>query len=133
MRRRVATAYASLAYFGIVFGVGFVLGVMRTLWLVPAVGHRVAELIEAPLMLGVIVLAARFIATRCASRELIAVGFMSACLVIGLDIIVGVALRQMSIREIFMDRDIVTGTVYYLLIGAFAVAPYLMSKLKHQE
>ena len=36
----------ALLYFAIVFGCGFALGVMRTLWLVPAVGTRIAELCE---------------------------------------------------------------------------------------
>jgi hypothetical protein len=34
-----------------VFGTGFVLGPIRVLWAVPRLGERVAELMEAPLML----------------------------------------------------------------------------------
>jgi hypothetical protein len=37
-----------------VFGAGFVLGTIRTLWLVPRVGTRIAELLESPIMLVVI-------------------------------------------------------------------------------
>jgi hypothetical protein len=40
-------------YFLIVFGTGFVLGIVRTPWLVPRVGVRWAALLEIPVMLGV--------------------------------------------------------------------------------
>jgi len=40
---------AGALYFAIVFGVGFLLGPIRILWIVPRVGTRTAELIEAPI------------------------------------------------------------------------------------
>jgi hypothetical protein len=42
----------AVAYFGAVFVAGFVLGVVRTLWLAPAVGPLAAVALELPLMLG---------------------------------------------------------------------------------
>ena len=50
---------AAVVYFALVFGTGFVLGPIRILFLVPRFGVRVAELMEFPVMLVVIVLAAR--------------------------------------------------------------------------
>jgi len=51
---RVFTAVkAGSAYFGIVFGAGFVLGVLRYLVVAPAVGERTAVLIEMPVILAV--------------------------------------------------------------------------------
>jgi hypothetical protein len=47
---------AGLAYFALVFGAGFVLGVLRVSFLVPRFGERIAELGEMPLMLAVIVI-----------------------------------------------------------------------------
>ncbi len=46
-------------YFVAVFGVGFILGTIRVLWVAPLVGDRTAELIEAPLMLAAIYFSAR--------------------------------------------------------------------------
>jgi len=53
---------AGVFYFALVFGNGFVLGVIRQLWIVPRFGIRTGELIEAPIMLVVTILAARFVA-----------------------------------------------------------------------
>ncbi len=44
---------AGVLYFALVFAVGFVLGTIRTLWIVPRFGTRMAELMEMPIMLAV--------------------------------------------------------------------------------
>jgi len=49
---------AGVVYFALVFAVGFVLGAIRTLWAVPRVGTRTAELMEMPIMFAVTILAA---------------------------------------------------------------------------
>lgn len=51
---------AGVLYFGLVFGAGCVLGTIRTLWGVPRIGTRMAELLETPIMLFVTTLAARW-------------------------------------------------------------------------
>jgi len=55
---------AAVVYFVLVFGTGFVLGPIRILFLVPRFGVRVAELMEFPVMLVVIVLAARWLVRK---------------------------------------------------------------------
>jgi hypothetical protein len=52
---------AAVFYFALMFGAGFVLGAIRTLWVIPRVGTRLAELIEAPIMLVVAIVAARWV------------------------------------------------------------------------
>jgi hypothetical protein len=51
----------ALLYFVLVFGAGFVLGPIRILWIAPRLGRRAAELLEAPIMLAISVLAATWI------------------------------------------------------------------------
>lgn len=63
-RRSSRLLHAAAAYFGIVFGAGFVLGSVRVPFLVPRVGARMAELAEMPFMLLAIVLAAGYIVRR---------------------------------------------------------------------
>jgi hypothetical protein len=60
----IRTIEAGVLYFALVFGAGFVLGTIRTLWVVPRVGTRTAELMETPIMLVVTIVAARSIILR---------------------------------------------------------------------
>ena len=58
---------AGMLYFVFVFGAGFLLGPIRILWIVPRLGTRVAELLEAPIMFVItIVGAVDRSETRCA-------------------------------------------------------------------
>jgi hypothetical protein len=117
-------------YFAAVFAVGFGLGVVRTVWLVPRVGARAAELIEAPVMLVVVVLAARAIVRKHAelSRWVhwLWAGLFALGLMLFVEFTVVLWLRGLTLAQYFATRDPVSSTVYYLLLGAFAVLPLLM-------
>lgn len=58
---------AGAIYFALVFASAFVLRTIRVLWLVPTVGTRAAELLEMPLMLAVVIVAARWARVSCAA------------------------------------------------------------------
>jgi hypothetical protein len=58
--------FAGLVYFAVVFGVGFLLGTLRVLVIIPMLGPRTAELIEFPIMLVVSYVAAKLIIQRLA-------------------------------------------------------------------
>jgi hypothetical protein len=53
---------AGVLYFVLVFGADFVLGTIRTLWIVPKLQTRMAELMETSIMLVITILAARWTA-----------------------------------------------------------------------
>ena len=55
---------AAVVYFALVFGAGFVLGPIRILFIVPRFGVRLAELMEFPVMLVVIVLTSRWLVRK---------------------------------------------------------------------
>jgi len=57
---------AGIAYFALIFALGFLLGTIRTLWLEPALGEGRAILLELPLMLIASVAAARWLVQRLA-------------------------------------------------------------------
>jgi hypothetical protein len=120
----------SALYFAGVFAGGFVLGAIRTLWVVPVLGARTAELIEAPIMLLVVILAARAIVRRHAQlaqwRQWLTVGLVALALLLAVELTVVLRLRDLSLSEYFASRDPVSGTVYLVLLGIFAVMPLLM-------
>ena len=122
----------ALAYFLIVFGTGFILGTVRVLFVLPLFGERTAELLEMPLMLAVIVLAARWITRRylqqAQSREQLAVGGIATGWMLAAEFLVGLTLRGLSPMEVLVNHDPVSGTAYYLSLLLFATMPWLLAR-----
>ncbi len=123
---------AGVLYFALVFGVGFVLGPMRVLWVVPRFGERTAELLEAPIMLVAIVLSARWIAKRFATpapaSTKLGIGFLALGFLLASELSVVLWLRGLTIEQYIVSRDPVAGTVYLLLLGLFAIMPLLVAR-----
>jgi hypothetical protein len=128
---------AGVIYFALVFGAGFLLGLIRTIWAVPRFGMRTAELAEMPIMLAVIIAAARWIirhmpptATR---ADLVGVGCIALALLLVAEFSIVLWLRGLSVIDYLASRDPVSGTVYYLLLGVFAIMPVLLSQNQRQR
>ena len=123
---------AGLLYFVIVFGAGFVLGSVRTLWIVPRLGTRIAELMETPIMFVVTIIAARWIVRRFAVPSVPSRRIGMGCVGLGLllvgEFMLALWLRGLSIREYLASRDPVSGTVYYVMLGVFAIMPLLVAR-----
>ncbi len=123
---------AGALYFALVFGAGFVLGTIRVLWIVPRFGTRTAELMEAPIMLVVTILAARWVARlfslppKAGTR--LGVGFTALGLMLGAESTFVLWLQGLTIGEYLASRDPVSGTVYLLMLGIFAVMPLLVAR-----
>jgi hypothetical protein len=126
------TAKAGALYFALVFGAGFALGTLRVLLLVPRLGARTAELIEAPFMLAVTFLAARWTVRRLAVPSAwaprLAMGGIALGLLLAAEFTLVLGLRGISMREYFATLDPVSGTVYYMLLGVFAIMPLLVTR-----
>ena len=125
---------AGLVYFALVFGAGFLLGAIRVPFVVPRLGQRTAELIEEPIMLGVIVLAARWTVTRLgvppvASARL-GMGLIALALLAAAEFGVVLGLLGLTLAQYLAGRDPVAGTIYVVMLGVSAIMPLLLVWLR---
>ena len=131
------TLRACIAYFGIVFGAGFLLGSVRVPFLVPRLGERIAELIEMPFMFAVIFFAAKFLLRRFGTRlkgsMWLAVGALSLLFLLAAELLLAVALQGQSLTEYIASRDRVSGAVYLGMLALFAAMPWLQQRLSNQS
>jgi len=58
------TVLSSVLYFALVFAAAFALGTVRTFWLEPALGETWAVACEVPILITVMLFAARFVVGR---------------------------------------------------------------------
>lgn len=120
----------ALAYFALAFAAGFVLGMIRVPFLMPAFGERIAHLIEAPFLLLACVFAARFVVARFAVPARLSarltMGGVALALLLGAELLGVLATRSITIDEYLSGRDPVAGAIYLVLLALFALIPALM-------
>jgi hypothetical protein len=121
---------AALSYFALVFGAGFALGAVRVPFLVPRLGMRTAELLEAPVMLAVVFFAARFVVRRFAlpardSLRLL-VGATALALLLIAEVALVVLVQRQALSAYIASRDPVSGSVYLALLALFTAMPLLI-------
>ena len=123
---------AGVLYFVLTFAAGFVFGVLRVLLVVPRLGIRTAELLETPLMLAVTFLAAIWVVRRlrlpARSTARIGMGLIALGLMLTAEFSVVLAVRGMTVRQYFAERDPVSGTVYVILLVVFALMPVFVAR-----
>ena len=128
---------AGVLYCALVFGAGIVLGTIRTLWIVPRLGTRLAELMETPIMLSVTILAARRTVRRLTVPSeppaRLGMGFVALGLLLVAEFTLVLWLRGMSIREYLISRDPVAGTVYVMLAAFAVVHGGVLANLRSNE
>ena len=126
-----AVLIATNVYFGLVFGTGFILGAGRVSLLLPAVGERAAELVEAPIMIVVIFFSARFVLRRFVIPSQLSsgltIGFGALLLLLAVELTVVLRLRGLTIGEYLSNRDPIAGAVYVASLFVFAFAPAILS------
>jgi len=123
---------AAAIYFALVFGAGFVLGFIRVGWVAPRLGMRAAELLEMPIMLVVITLAARRVvdglpAPRTSPRRL-GVGVAALGFMLMAEYTLVLVLTGQTIAEYMARRDPVTGAAYALSLALFVVMPLFVRR-----
>lgn len=119
-------------YFVLVFATGFVLGTIRVLWLVPRVGVRAAELMEAPLMIAATVIAARWIVRHYSVPSIVSIrvsiGVVGLLLLLIAEFGIAARLQGQSVAEALLNRDPISGTVYFVSLALFAIMPALIAR-----
>ena len=122
---------AGLTYFAIVFGAGFVFGVLRVTLVVPRLGERLSELLEMPLMLAVIVVAARWLVGRFRLTKALSssglAGFTALAVVLAAELGLTVLIQQQPLSVYLAGRDPVSGSVYLGMLAVFAAMPAWMA------
>ena len=85
---------------------------------------------EAPIMLVVTILSARWMVQRFAVPAAASVRLGMGCIALLLLLVAEFGfmlwLRRLTIREYLASRDPVSGTVYYVMLGVFAIMPLLV-------
>ena len=123
---------AGALYFALVFGAGFVVGFARVLWLVPHVGERTAELLEAPIMLVVTIVAARWVVRRRAvppaATIRLGVGLLALALMLGVELTFVLGLRGLTLHEYLAARDPLAGGVYVTMLAIFVLMPLVVGR-----
>jgi len=126
---------AAFRYFAIVFAFGFLLGVIRTLYLAPRIGESLAELLEMPWMLVVIFIAARWMfpadpvntKVQFNIRQRISIGAIALSILLIAELGVMFFVRHQGIGEYIASRDPVVFGFYLGSLGLFAAMPCLIA------
>jgi hypothetical protein len=125
------------SYFALVFGVGFVLGTLRVLLLVPALGERRAELLELPFMVLASFLAARWVLRRFnvprRPGPRLAVGTCALGMLLAAELLLARLVSGESLADYVANRDPVSGAVYLLTLLLFALLPWLAGGVARTE
>jgi hypothetical protein len=128
---RMAILKTSLLYFIVVFGVGFLLGPIRVLWLEPSFGKTQATLMEAPLLLAAMIFAARWVPRRMALSGGIGVHLLAglvAVLILQLaDFVVAIGFRNMTIGDQLASLSTPAGIAYLALVALFGLMPAIVN------
>lgn len=126
---------AILLYFGLVFGTGFLIGPIRILVLEPMLGPAMAVACEAPILISVMVLAARWVPKRIGlnltARSLAAMGFGALGVQQFADLAVGYYLRDLTPAQVVATFATPAGAIYAAALVAFALMPLLVNRTKN--
>jgi hypothetical protein len=91
-----------------------------------------SELMETPIMLVISIVAARWTVLRLAVPSVpsarLVMGGIALVLMLVAEFGFVLWLRGMSIRDYLATRDPVSGTVYYVMLGVFAIMPLLVAR-----
>lgn len=119
-------------YFCLVFAIGFVLGIVRVLWLQPWLGVRNAELAELPVMVWasaqVAIWTCRVCRVPAQSGPRLAMGAIGLSLLLAMELLLVPVLRGQTLPAYFAARDPLSTIAYALALLAFALWPWWFAR-----
>ncbi|MDX1442356.1 MAG: hypothetical protein R3270_01125 [Gammaproteobacteria bacterium] len=120
----------AIRYFVMAFALGFALGTVRVLLLVPRIGEASAELLEIPVMLVGIFFIARFLVHRYPqpAGAWVSSGLLALLLLLSFEFTVVLAVRGMSLEQWYASRDPWAFSAYLFALAAFAAMPFFISR-----
>lgn len=125
----MTTLRAGIAYWAMIFALGFVLGTLRVLWGADALGETGFILIEVPVILAASVLAARWLLRRYGidtKGEAFTMGAFAFALLILAELTLATALSGITAREWFRQTWEVPRLYGALGQIAFGLMPLLL-------
>ena len=105
------------------------LGTVRTLFVVPLIGERWAELLEMPLMLTVAYFAAKFVRGKFSISSLSSacfVGGMALFLLVLAEVTVVLSVRDVTLGSYIKSRDPVAFPAYLASLVVFSILPLVL-------
>jgi hypothetical protein len=127
---------AGALYFALTFAAGWVLGPIREFWVIPRLGRTVGFFLEAPLMLVVSVLVARWVVRRFAvpptlpTRAL--VGLVALGMLLVAELLGAWGLRGLSPADYLASFGSRPGAVTAATFLLFAAMPLLIGRLRNR-
>ena len=129
------TLKAGVIYFLLVFAVGWILGPIRELWLVPDLGRRMGSLLDAPFMGIAMIVAARWVLRRLdvpyALNARLAVGLVALGILLVAELGGVRWVRRISIQEYLASYATLPGVIAFPLFLLFAAMPSLVERTRH--
>ncbi|MBV8642406.1 MAG: hypothetical protein JO225_00630 [Candidatus Eremiobacteraeota bacterium] len=126
MNRSTELVPASAEYLARIYGLGWGLGALRELVLIPRIGRLAATAAEATVMVGAISLAARHATRRLGDRpplsSRIALGALAFAGFVPLELL-GVRLRRIGLRDYLNSFATPAGAISAAAFAWFALAP----------
>jgi hypothetical protein len=131
------TLKAGVIYFLLVFAVGWVLGPIRELWVVPRFGRMIGVFLEAPIMLIAMIISARWVIRRfdvpgtlrtTISMGLVAVGILAVAEIAGV-----LWARLLSLQEYLGSLAAAPGVISLLMFLLFAAMPTLVTRIGYSR
>ncbi len=119
---------AGATYFALVFAAGFVFGIARQVVLVPVIGATAAVAVEAPVILAVSALVARWSVNSFAatSRDAIAIGAIALAFLLVAEAVLAGPVRGWSLAQWLGHFATTDGALSLALYLAFAAMPWIV-------